>query len=292
MKNIKPFVKWAGGKRQLLPTIKENLPENFNNYFEPFLGGGAVLLELQPEHAAVGDVNEILIATYKAIRDCKQALTNWLDVFEEEFNNANRDDALETDADYKKYECTKKEFYYLKRKRYNELISKNDLSLETCALFIFLNKTCFNGLYRVNSNGEFNVPFNNKKELVLYEKDNLDNLKKYLQTVDIEVRDFEETCKNAKAGDFVFFDSPYAPLNDTSFEAYTKEGFSLENHQRLARLFKELSDKGVYCMLTNHNTELINELYKDYKIRVVDVRRSINRNKDNRKGQEVIITNY
>lgn len=235
-----------------------------------------MLLELQPEHATVGDVNEILIATYKAIRDCSKALINWLDIFEDEFNS--KED--------------KKEYYYLKRARYNELLSKNYLDLEACALFIFLNKTCFNGLYRVNSHGEFNVPFNNKKELTLYKRENIDNIKKYLQNVDFEVRDFEETCKTAKAGDFVFFDSPYAPLNDTSFEAYTKEGFSLENHQRLARLFKELSDKGVYCMLTNHNTELINELYKDYKIQVVDVRRAINRNKDSRKGQEVIITNY
>ena len=272
----KPFVKWAGGKRQLLPTIKENLPKEFNNYFEPFLGGGAVLLELQPEHATVGDVNEILIATYKAIKNCSKALINWLDIFEDEFNS----------------EENKKEYYYSKRAKYNELLSKNYLDLEACALFIFLNKTCFNGLYRVNSHGEFNVPFNNKKELTLYERDNIDNVKKYLQNVDLEVRDFEETCKTAKTGDFVFFDSPYAPLSDTSFEAYTKEGFSLENHQRLARVFKDLSDKGVYCMLTNHNTELINELYKDYKIQVVDVRRAINRNKDNRKGQEVIITNY
>lgn len=117
----KPFVKWAGGKRQLPPTIKENLPKEFNNYFEPFLGGGAVLLELQPEHATVGDVNEILIATYKAIKNCSKALINWLDIFEDEFNSKEN----------------KKEYYYSKRARYNELLSKNYLDLEACALFIF-----------------------------------------------------------------------------------------------------------------------------------------------------------
>lgn len=186
----------------------------------------------------------------------------------------------------------KKEFYYKMREEYNQQLKNEVYDIKTAALFIYLNKTCFNGLYRVNSKGLFNVPFNNKKTLNAYEKENLLQISRYLEDVNIKNSDFEETCKSVKKGDFVFFDSPYAPLKPDSFESYTKEGFSIEDHERLARLFKELTKRGAYCMLTNHNTELINELYKDYKIEVVQVKRFINSNANNRVGEEVIITNY
>ena len=186
----------------------------------------------------------------------------------------------------------KKEFYNEMRRKYNDAIQNNPNSLEVCSLFIYLNKTCFNGLYRVNSKGLFNVPFNNREKLNLYDDSNLDDIAEYLSHVVILNGDFEETCKTASAGDFVFFDSPYAPLKPESFESYTKEGFSLEDHERLAGLFKELTDKGVYCMLTNHNTELINELYKEYNKKTVQVKRMINSDASKRTGEEVIVTNY
>ena len=144
----------------------------------------------------------------------------------------------------------------------------------------------------MNSKGLFNVPFNNKKEVKIYDSDNIRDISKYMKHVDAAVRDFEETCRTACKGDFVFFDSPYVPLNDDSFQSYTKEGFSLEEHVRLSKLYKELSDKGIYCMLTNHNTYLINDLYKDFHIDVVNVKRLINRDANKRTGEEVIVTNY
>lgn len=273
---MKPFVKWVGGKRQLLPEIEMMLPASFNTYYEPFVGGGALLFDTAPEKAVIGDVNATLIGTYKSIRDNKEALIQMLDTL-----TASHESSQD-----------KKAFYNQMRERYNNEVLKNPESLEVCALFIYLNKTCFNGLYRVNSKGLFNVPFNNRGKLNLYDDSNLDDITEYLSHVVILNEDFEETCKTAKKGDFVFFDSPYAPLKPESFESYTKEGFSLNDHKRLARVFHGLTEKGVYCMLTNHNTEFINELYKEYNKKTVQVKRMINSDASKRTGEEIIITNY
>ena len=273
--NISPFVKWAGGKRQLLPQIKERMPEKYNNYFEPFVGGGAVLFELLPSSALINDINRALINAYRQICNVPEAF----------INAVNRLDT-EMWEDGKKY-------YYSLRERFNDKLMKSEYDVELAALFVFINKHCFNGLYRVNGKGLFNVPYNNNRKASVDEKAIL-NVSKYLQGVTIVDGDFEEACQEAKKGDFVFIDSPYAPLNPTSFESYTKEGFDIESHKRLANLYDELSDRGCFCMLTNHNTELINELYgnKGYTIDVVSVKRMINSDASNRVGEEVIICNY
>lgn len=161
-------------------------------------------------------------------------------------------------------------------------------------MFIWLNKHCFNGVYRENKKGEFNVPYNNKKFGRSGEdKWNFYRVAEYLSNhADIKCGDFEETCQDAQAGDFVFFDSPYCPLNPTSFVSYTKEGFSYDDHVRLSKVFKNLDRRGVKCMLTNHNAELVNALYSDFNLQVVEAKRSVNCKADGCKGQEVIITNY
>ena len=273
--NISPFVKWAGDKRQLLPQIKERMPEKYNNYFEPFVGGGAVLFELLPSSALINDINKALINAYRQICNVPEAF----------INAVNRLDT-EMWEDGKKY-------YYSLRERFNDKLMKSEYDVELAALFVFINKHCFNGLYRVNGKGLFNVPYNNNRKASVDEKAIL-NVSKYLQGVTIVDGDFEEACQEAKKGDFVFIDSPYAPLNPTSFESYTKEGFDIESHKRLANLYDELTDRGCFCMLTNHNTELINELYgnKGYTIDVVSVKRMINSDASNRVGEEVIICNY
>lgn len=272
---VSPFVKWAGGKRQLLPRIKEKMPEKYNNYFEPFVGGGAVLFELLPSNALINDINRALINAYRQICDAP-----------EEFINAVNKLDTEMWEDGKKY-------YYSLREHYNDKLMKAEYDVELAALFVFINKHCFNGLYRVNGKGLFNVPYNNSRKISVDEKIIM-GISKYLQGVNIIDGDFEEACHEAKKGDFVFIDSPYAPLNPTSFESYTKEGFDIESHKRLANLYDELTDRGCYCMLTNHNTELINTLYgnKGYKIDVVSVKRMINSDATNRVGEEVIICNY
>ena len=186
-----------------------------------------------------------------------------------------------------------KQYYYTIREHYNDKLMKSEYDVELAALFVFLNKHCFNGLYRVNGKGLFNVPYNNSRR-VSVNGDSIIEISKYLQGITIIDGDFEDACRDARKGDFVFLDSPYAPLNPTSFESYTKEGFDIESHKRLAKLYDELTMRGCYCMLTNHNTDLINELYgnKGYKIDVVSVRRMINSDASNRVGEEVIICNY
>lgn len=272
---IAPFVKWAGGKRQLIPQIRERMPEQFNNYYEPFVGGGAVIFELLPENAVINDINRALINAYQMICDHPK----------EFLQEVNRLDA-EMWADGKEY-------YYSLREHYNDKLMRDEFDVELAALFVFINKHCFNGLYRVNGKGLFNVPYNNSRRSSVDEQAIME-ISKYLRNVTIVSGDFEAACEGAGAGDFVFIDSPYAPLNPTSFESYTKEGFDIESHRRLANLFDELTARGCYCMLTNHNTELISELYgnKGYTIDVVSVKRMINSDASNRVGEEVIICNY
>ena len=273
--SVAPFLKWAGGKRQLIPQIRERMPEKYNDYYEPFIGGGAVIFDLLPANALINDINKALINTYRTI--CNEP-----DAFLIEVNRLDND----MWEDGKKY-------YYSIREHYNDKLMRSEYDVELAALFVFINKHCFNGLYRVNGKGLFNVPYNNSRR-VSVDEDVIIATSEYLRGVTIIDGDFEQACKNAKKGDFVFIDSPYAPLNPTSFESYTKEGFDIESHKRLAKLYDELTARGCYCMLTNHNTELINELYgnKDYKIDVVSVKRMINSDASNRVGEEVIICNY
>ena len=273
--SVAPFVKWAGGKRQLIPQIRERMPEKYNDYYEPFIGGGAVIFDLLPANALINDINKALINTYRTI--CNEP-----DAFLIEVNRLDND----MWEDGKKY-------YYSIREHYNDKLMRSEYDVELAALFVFINKHCFNGLYRVNGKGLFNVPYNNSRR-VSVDEDVIIATSEYLRGVTIIDGDFEQACKNAKKGDFVFIDSPYAPLNPTSFESYTKEGFDIESHKRLAKLYDELTARGCNCMLTNHNTELINELYgnKDYKIDVVSVKRMINSDASNRVGEEVIICNY
>ena len=273
--SIAPFVKWAGGKRQLIPQIRERMPEKYNDYYEPFVGGGAVIFDLLPANALINDINKALINTYRTI--CNES-----DAFLKEVNRLDND----MWEDGKKY-------YYSIREHYNDKLMRSEYDVELAALFVFINKHCFNGLYRVNGKGLFNVPYNNSRR-VSVDENVIIATSEYLRGVTIIDGDFEQACKNAKKGDFVFIDSPYAPLNPTSFESYTKEGFDIESHKRLAKLYDELTARGCYCMLTNHNTELINELYgnNDYKIDVVSVKRMINSDASNRVGEEVIICNY
>lgn len=277
MKNssIAPFVKWAGGKRQLLMQIRDRMPEKYNKYYEPFVGGGAVLFELLPKKAVINDINRALVNTYKQVCDCPKVFINAVN----QLDNEMWEDG--------------KEYYYSLREHYNDKLMREEFDVELAALFVFINKHCFNGLYRVNGKGLFNVPYNNSRKQSI-DENSIWAISEYLKNVTIMEGDFQSACENANVGDFVFIDSPYAPLNPTSFESYTKEGFDVESHKRLAELYDELTERGCYCMLTNHNTELINELYgnKGYRIDVISVKRLINADASKRVGEEVIICNY
>ena len=194
---LKPFIKWAGGKRQLLSQLLMHVPEKFNNYFEPFLGGGALFLALQPKKAYLSDVNEEIINAFNVIKSNPKALMKELDKMK---NNP--------------------EFFYKVRKQNPAKLSET----KRACRFIYLNKSCFNGLYRENSKGEFNVPFANHKKVNFYDKENINNLNEYLSSSEtfFSCSDYSSILEKAKKGDFIYLDSPYYPLNKTSFCSFKK----------------------------------------------------------------------
>lgn len=276
MLKAKPFVKWAGGKRQIIDELKKYIPDEFNTYYEPFIGGGALLFELAPKKAVINDSNAELMNVYQVLCDDSK--------FKKMCRVLNNYEANHSE-----------EFFYEIRNKDKNKNTFNRLSDYTrAARTIYLNKACFNGLYRVNSKNEFNVPFGKKSKVNTYDGNNLITVSNYLTMNDIKIlnKDFEEALKDAKKGDFVYFDPPYDSDNNI-FTSYTEEGFGKEEQRRLAKVFKELDQKGVYVMLSNHNTTLINELYKDYHIHVIEAKRNINSNGKKRgKVEEVIITNF
>lgn len=274
-KKMGPFVKWAGGKKQLIEKLHDRVPNSYGTYYEPFIGGGALLLNERPESAVIGDVNEQLINAFVQLKADPRAVIRAVNALDEAV-------------------CDKD--YYLKiRERYNKKIEAHELDAECAGLMIWINKHCFNGLYRVNNKGLFNVPYNNKQTGKSIDEANLMSIGYYLENKKVQIlcRDFEEVCESVKEGDFVYFDSPYIPVSETAnFTDYTKDGFSYEDHVRLAKLYKRLDALGAKVMLSNHNVPLVYELYEGFKIEAVDVKRSINSDASKRVGREVIITNY
>jgi len=267
-----PFLKWAGGKRQLLETLRINIPSSYDVYYEPFLGAGALFLDIKPKTAVLGDINKQLINLWCYVRDNLGILLliiSWLD----------------------RTPCTK-ERYQLIRKQYNNL--KDEQIAATAAAMLWLNKHCFNGLWRVNSKGEFNVPWNKKEDGCNLDLENLAMISTFLQgSVTIKNAPYQEICSSAAAGDFVYLDPPYDPVSKTAnFTSYTQDLFSDKDQQELAALVKELSKKQVKVMISNNDTDFVRELYKDYDITAVPVRRSISRDGTTRTGKEVLIKNY
>ncbi|MEG0879511.1 MAG: Dam family site-specific DNA-(adenine-N6)-methyltransferase [Malacoplasma sp.] len=266
---IEPYVKWVGGKRQLLNVIVDMLPDKFEKYIEPFLGGGALFFYLQPKISIVNDINWELINSLKTIRANYIALIECLDLY-----NSKHDET----------------FFYQLRKEYSNL---DDINM--AARFIYLNKTCFNGIYRVNKKNEFNVPFNNKVKVNLYSKENIKNISEFLNTSKVSIHndDFSKILLMAKKNDFVFVDPPY-DTNDNQFTSYTKTGFGKEEQNKLADLLDKLNDNGVKWMMTNSPTDFICKRYNKYNQKIIDVNRMINSDASKRinGAKEIIITNY
>ena len=270
-----PVLKWAGGKGQLLDAIREGMPDSYRNYYEPFVGGGAVFLGVAPKRALVNDINEQLINLYRQLKASPAAVIDIVDDL----------DAAPCD----------KAFYLDVRKRYNLKISRRELDAECAALMVWTNKRCFNGLYRVNSKGLFNVPYNNRTNVRSVNRENVLSIGKFLQSADISFScaDFEAACRDASAGDFVYFDSPYIPADGVSnFTSYTKDGFTWKDHERLAALFRRLDAAGVKLMLSNCDAPIVRRLYDGFRIQSLPVKRLINCDGTKRTGQEVLITNY
>jgi len=275
---VRPFIKWAGGKRALLPELLRLMPKEFNNYFEPFIGGGALFFELtrlgvlRGKKAYLFDANAELINTYKTVKKQPKKLLKQLREFQVQHSE---------------------EFYYTTRAMDREEGFKSLPNEIRAARFIYLNKTCFNGLWRVNSKGYHNVPIGRYKNPIIYEEELIVAASVALQNAEIQNVDFAKVLDYAKESDFVYFDPPYYPLNPTSsFTAYHENVFLDEEQKRLFGVFEELNDKGVSAMHSNSDTEFIKELYMGYDIKFVEVNRFINSKSSGRgKIKEVIIKN-
>ena len=289
MKIARPFLKWAGGKTQLIPNIENALPENIYTdkvtYIEPFVGSGAVLFWIlnrfpNIDKAVINDINEDLINTYKVIQNSPEKLISILEIIQREFH------ALEG------FEDAKKEYYYSKRTLFNQ---KSEDKISHAALFIFLNKTCFNGLYRVNRNNEFNVPMGSYKLPTICDKDNIIAASEVLQKVEILCGDYEQTLEFASSNTFFYFDPPYKPLNRTSnFNSYSKEVFDDIEQLRLRDFCNKLDSLGHKWMLSNSDTydKFFDNIYIKYNIQRINAKRMIN-SKSDRRGflTELLITN-
>ena len=273
----KPFVKWAGGKRQLIVSLEGHLPKKFGTYFEPFLGGGALLFHLLNQSpnlkCNISDLNSDLILAYITIRDKVEQLV----------------ESLERHSG--KYSADKIEYYYSVR----ESAPKNQI--EKVSRLLFLNKTCFNGLYRVNSKGQFNVPLGRYTNPSIVNKENLISVSKILQSKNIAIRcqDFEAILDEAKKDDYVYFDPPYQPVSKTAnFTSYTKCEFTYDDLKRLANVCQKLDKKDCKVLLSNSNTKEVRKLFSSkWKVVEVSANRAINSNSKKRTGHtELLIKNY
>jgi DNA adenine methylase len=294
MKIAKPFLKWAGGKTQLINDIQKSLPHDLINtnftYVEPFVGSGAVLFWMlnnfpNMEKAVINDINEDLINTYRVIASNPQELISILENFQNEYH------LLENE------EQKKKEYYYHKRSLYN---LRTESNINQAALFIFLNRTCFNGLYRVNRKNEFNVPMGSYKKPTICDKENILTVSKALQKVEILCGDYEQTLEHTEGKSLFYFDPPYKPLSETSsFNSYAKDEFNDDEQIRLRDFCNRLDIMGYTWILSNSdvkgkdpNDNFFDDLYADFTIKRVNAKRNINSNPEKRgKLTELLITN-
>lgn len=288
---MKPFLKWAGGKSQLLEYIRLKYPNQIDCYCEPFVGGGAVLFDIlvlkQPKFILINDSNRELINTYQQVQKNSENLIAELASIQENYWQFSQEE--------------RKEYYYLKRQRFNQLKNKTGHALEKAVLFIFLNKTCFNGLYRVNQQNLFNVPMGDYRKPIICDSENLQLVSNLLKNVMITYGDFSQCLDFIKKDTFVYLDPPYRPLNDTaSFTSYEKKIFDDNEQIRLQQFVNQANLIGAKIVLSNSDPKNSNlqdnffdDLYQDYHIERVSAARSINSKGDKRgKITEILVTNY
>ena len=288
---VKPFIKWAGGKSQLLEEIRKKYPAKIERYCEPFVGGGAVLLDVlanfQPKEVLINDINPELTNTYIQIRDNAESIIATLSEMQGDFWDMNDE--------------KRKEYFYSQRERFNELIKQSASTEEKAALFIFINKTCFNGLYRVNGKGLYNVPIGSYKKPPICDAENIRTISELLKRVDVHCGDYSECESFITDNAFVYIDPPYRPLNATSsFTSYAKTEFGDEQQIQLGHFIEQISEKGAKVVASNsdpHNTDendnFFDDIYKMFFIDRVAATRMIN-SKSNGRGavSELLICNY
>lgn len=294
---VRPFVKWAGGKGSLIPQLNSFYPYELRNgiietYIEPFVGGGAVLIDIlqkyDVEQVYAFDINMDLINCYNVIKNNVEELITNLKQMETEYLQLEQEE--------------RKNYFYNKRDEYNNYrLEENEQNIQRAAQFIYLNRTCFNGLYRVNKAGKFNVPMGNYKNPTICDEENLRNLSDLIQNVQFQYGDYRRSMEYVTENTFVYFDPPYRPLNVTSgFTSYTKEDFNDDNQRELATFYRELNDRNAKLMLSNSNPKNTNQedtffdnIYQGFNIDEIYASRMINANSSGRgKISEILVTNY
>lgn len=272
-KLTQPFLKWAGGKRQLLQELRKYIPKKYNFYYEPFIGAGSVLFDLQPKKAVINDINMELVNVYNVVKHDVERLIE----------------------DLQKHE-NNKDYFYAIRDLDRQPLYKDLSPIERASRVIYLNKTCFNGLFRVNGQGQFNVPFGKYKNPQIINEIVIRAVHNYLHTNDVTIlnQDFEMVVKMATKGDFLYFDPPYDPVSDTSsFTGYHIDRFNKNDQIRLRDTFVELDKRGCKVLLSNSATHFIKDIYSDFHIEIVSAARNINAVASKRgKIEEVLVMNY
>lgn len=275
-KLVRPLVKWVGGKRQLMSDLKREMPSSFEAYYEPFIGGAALLMSLQPKKAFISDMNSELVNLYRVVKNNPEELISTLNMHrnEEEY------------------------FYEVRAQDRDPNVWINLTDIDKAARLIYLNRTCFNGLYRVNNAGEFNAPFGHYKKPRIVDPVTINAVSRFFQENDITILegDFQASVTTAKSGDFVYFDPPYDPVSSSAnFTGYAKGGFDRDEQKRLRDTAKHLADNGVNVLLSNSSTDFIREIYSDPVFRIVNVkaRRAVNSvGADRGEVDEVLIRTY
>ena len=296
---IKPILKWVGGKTQIIDNIIKEFPLEINNYHEIFLGGGSVLLALL-SYVKIGnikingkiyayDINEPLIYMYKNIQSNHNELYNEIQLLIEDFNSCGNGELNRKPKNIEEAKTLNENYYYWIRSEYN----KSDFdrnSIKGSAMFIFLNKTCFRGVFRIGPNG-FNVPYGNYKKPEIINKEHLEKVSSIIKDVEFQCSDFRESLKHIEKNDFVYLDPPYAPETNNSFVGYTKDGFNIQSHNDLFQLIHKLTEKNIKIVLSNSDVELVRENFKEkYNIKSIICKRSINSKTPDAKVKELIIT--
>jgi len=299
----KPIIKWVGGKTQIIDKLVVDFPIEINNYREAFLGGGSVLLTLL-SYVKSGlihiygniyayDLNEPLISMYKNIQTQHTELYDKLQQIIIEFNECGNGEINRKPINIEEAKIAKENYYYWTRSEYNKLCFNDKTSILGSAMFIFLNKTCFRGVFRVGPNG-FNVPYGHYKNPEIINRDHLDEIHNLIQPVIFECCDFNTSLTNVEYNDFVYLDPPYAPETDTSFVGYTENGFNIDNHNNLFKLIHILTNTNKKMMLSNADVSLVRENFINEKYNTTSIlcKRSINSKNPDAKAKEVIIKNY
>lgn len=272
---VKPILKWVGGKRQLLNEISPLIPGEFNKYFEPFVGAGAVIFSLLPDNAVINDLNSELINVYKVIKEQPDEL---IELLKEHTNN------------------NSKEYFYRIREMDRQAGYEKLSNVFKASRTIYMNKTAYNGLYRVNKAGQFNTPWGRYKNPKILDSDNILAMSKYFNDKNIKILnvDYKEALKSVSKGDFVYIDPPYLPISSSSaFTAYTADGFGEKEQEELKKTCDMLDKLGVKFLLSNSYHSFLLDLYKDYNIKIVEARRSVN-SKGHKRGKirEILVYNY